>query len=383
MAGSELVGDIEWKYVEELFSKSVPAVLYRYHPDAVYADAFEKRIAERLGVKYAHLLSSGTAAIETALWAGGVLPGDEVITTAYTFVAPVEAAIRLGATPVCVDIDETFNMNVSAVAAAITEKTKAICAVPMWGACDMDGLTALCKERDIVLIEDSAQALSATYKGKPVGTFGEVGSFSLDAGKTLTAGEGGFIVTNSKEGYERAASYGDHGHLHQTDRPRGQDGVHHPGMNYRVSELTAAIALGQLDQLEDILARQRKRYTRLVQMIGGLSGITVRQSSDPEGELCDTLILTFNDKVIARTIAEKLQATGVGTKILPEAFNWHFAGSWDYIWRTIPESADHIARVENWKQTRQLLERSIALPVSVHENPEWEQKVLMVLGTGA
>ena len=379
MAGPELVGDIERAYVERLFNENTPAVLYRYHPKAHFAQEFETRIAERLGVGYAHLVSSGTAAIETALYAAGVKPGDEVIVTAFTFLAPIESILRLGAIPVCVDIDDTYHSSVETVEQAITDRTAAVCVVPMWGACDMDGLVSLCRDRGIRIVEDSAQALAGSYKGRTLGTFGTAASFSLDAGKTLTAGEGGFVVTNDETVYDRAAAYSDHGHMHMTDRPRGKDGVVNPGANYRASELTAAIALGQLERLDDILIRQRARYARLTSEIARLNNVSIRKTSDPQGELCDTLILTFTDSTTATQVADDLLAQGVGTKILPEAFDWHFAGAWTHIWDRVPGSDAHIARVDNWSRTRALLERSVALPVSVHENPEWDAKVLKVL----
>ena len=139
--------------------------------------------------------------------------GDEVITTAWTFVAPIEAIHSLGAKPVLVNLDKSFSLDPNELESKITDKTKAIVSVPMWASPDMDSIVKICKDNDIILVEDAAQSLGAEYNGKKLGTFGELGSFSFDAGKSLHVGEGGMIVTNNKCLYDKVAEFSDHGHI--------------------------------------------------------------------------------------------------------------------------------------------------------------------------
>lgn len=374
MTGSELLGDREFELIKEIFAEN-PAILYRYHPKARMVRHFEEAIARRLGVKFAHAVSSGTAAIEVALHAAGVRPGDEVVTTAFTFLAPIEAILKLGAIPVCVEIDETLHLSPAAVEAAITERTRAVCVVPMWGPCDMDGLAAVCRKRDIVMVEDSAQCLGGTYRGRPLGTFGRIGSFSLDFGKSITAGEGGFIVTDDEETYRRAAEYADHGHVHNPTVPRGEDGVRVPGFNYRMSELTGAVALGQLSRLDGILSRQREHNARLTARLAEIPGLGIRRTVDPAGETGDTIIVRLPSAEKAAAASKQLAQAGIGTKILPEAFRWHYAGAWQHIWSRVPTyDPDGLRQI--WSRTYELLSSSVALAVLVKEDPAREEKIV-------
>ena len=208
MAGAELIGKEELDQILELFSHD-SVTLYRYGPNNYKATEFEKDFAKYMGVKYAHAVSSGTAAIHCALAAAGIGPGDEVITTAWTFVAPVEAICSLGALPVLVNLDKSFSLDPVELESKITKNTKAIVAIPMWASPDMDSLVEISKRNSITLIEDAAQSLGAEYKGKKLGTFGDIGSFSFDAGKTLHVGEGGMVITNNKDLYDKVAEFSD------------------------------------------------------------------------------------------------------------------------------------------------------------------------------
>jgi len=257
MAGAELIGQEELEQIKRLFEKS-NVNLYRYGQDNFLAQELEQKFANYMGVKYAHLVSSGTAAIHSALAACGIGPGDEVITTAYTFVAPIEAIAALGAVPIPVNIDSTYHLNPSEVEKHITNKTKAIVCIPMWAAPHMNQITEIAKQKNIMLIEDAAQALGAEYMGKKLGTFGDIGSFSFDAGKTLHTGEGGIIITNDKDLYDKAAEFSDHGHMHIPNIPRGLDPRRFKGLNLRMSELTAAVGIAQLNKIDFILNQSKK-----------------------------------------------------------------------------------------------------------------------------
>ena len=257
MAGAELIGKEEFEQIKRLFKKS-NVNLYRYGQNNFLANELEEKFADYMGVKYAHLVSSGTAAIHSALAACDIAPGDEVITTAYTFVAPIEAIAALGATPIPVNIDSTYHLDPIEVEKNITNKTKAIVCIPMWAAPHMDQIVKIANDNNLMLIEDSAQALGAKYKGKKLGTFGDIGSFSFDAGKTLHTGEGGIIITDNKDLYDKAAEFSDHGHMHKHNLPRGLDPRRTKGLNLRMSELTAAIGIAQLNKIDFILSESKK-----------------------------------------------------------------------------------------------------------------------------
>lgn len=272
MAGAELIGKEELAEILELFSGE-KVNLYRYGGGNYKAREFEERFAEYMGVKYAHAVSSGTAAIHCALAGAGIGPGDEVITTAWTFIAPIEAISALGAVPVPVELDETYHLDPAEVEKAITSATKAVVAIPMWASPKMDELAAICQSNNLILIEDAAQALGASYKGRKLGTIGKVGSFSFDAGKTLHTGEGGIIITDDKDIYDRAAEFSDHGHMHLPGLPRGKDPRRAKGLNLRLSELTAAVGLGQLAKIDHILSKTRENKKKIKDAISHLDNI--------------------------------------------------------------------------------------------------------------
>src|SRR5208282_4147264 len=187
MPGYELIGDEEKKAVLEVFEKG--GVLYRYGLDQrreniFRVSEFEKRIAQKVGAKYGLMVCNGTAALKLALLGAGVGPGDEVITQSFTFIATVEAVLELGAVPVIAEIDKSLNMDPEDLERLITDKTKAIVPVHMAGVpAKMDAILKVAKRHKLAVVEDSAQALGATYKGRPVGTIGQVGIYSLDIGK--------------------------------------------------------------------------------------------------------------------------------------------------------------------------------------------------------
>ena len=193
MPGFELFGDAERKEVHDVLDSGV---LMRYGFDGLRqghwkAKDMELAIQKRFDVKHAQLVSSGTAAVSMALAAAGVGAGDEVIMPTFTFVASFEAIMMTGATPVVVDIDDTLTLDISSVKAAITPKTKAIMPVHMCGSmANLDALKSVCDEHNLLLIEDACQAIGGTYKGKSLGTIGDLGCFSFDFVKTVTCGEG-------------------------------------------------------------------------------------------------------------------------------------------------------------------------------------------------
>ena len=369
MAGAEIIGKEELQKIKEIFEND-SVNLYRYGNGNYAANQLEKKIADYFNLKYAHVVSSGTAAIHCALAGSGIGPGDEVITTAFTFLAPIETISALGAIPVIVNIDNTFNLDPVEVEKAITDKTKAVLSIPMWAAPDMGKLVSICRNNNILLIEDAAQSLGATYKSKKIGTFGQVSSFSFDAGKTLHTGEGGVVVTNDKEIYNKVAEFSDHGHMHVDGLPRGKDPRRKPGLNYRMSEITAAIGLAQFDKLELILKRCKKNKYIIKDKIINLDNIEFRMFNDDEyGAQGDTLIFSLDNHELALEFEKRLNDHGYSTKILPEAIDWHYAGSWVHILDEY-DKYKGIDLNKKYEKTKHLLKRSICLNIPFSYNEE-------------
>lgn len=211
----------------------------------------EERFAQLCGVKHAIATTSGTTALHVALLAHGIGPGDEVITTPFTFIASVNSILFTGAKPVFVDIDEeTFNINPALIEAAITPRTKAIMPVHLYGyVCDMDALQAIADKNNLVILEDACQAVGATYRDKVAGSFG-TGAFSLYATKNVMSGEGGMITTNDDTVADQCRLIRNHGMRRR---------YYHEmvGYNFRMSDLHAAIGLAQMDRLEKFTQARR------------------------------------------------------------------------------------------------------------------------------
>ena len=368
MAGSEIIGKEELQEIKKVFDKN-PVNLYRYGGGNYAARKLEEKISNYFSVKYSHVVSSGTAAIHCALAGAGIGPGDEVITTAFTFLAPIETICSLGAVPVIVDINETFNLNPDEVEKAITNKTKAILSIPMWSAPDMGRLVNISKKHNIMLIEDSAQSLGASYKSKKIGTFGSVASFSFDAGKTLHTGEGGVVITNDKDIYDRVAEFSDHGHMHVEGLPRGKDPRRKPGLNYRMSEVTAAIGIAQFNKLDFILERCTRNKYLIKDKLKNFNNITFRKFDDEKGAQGDTLIFSLKNRKMAIEFEKRLNDFGYSTKILPEAMEWHFAGSWSHLIKSI-DIYKYVDLESKYEFTGELLRRSICINIQVNFSEE-------------
>jgi perosamine synthetase len=211
----------------------------------------EEKFAAVCGTRHAIATSSGTTALHIALLAHGIGPGDEVITTPFTFIASVNSILYVGARPVFVDIEEdSFNINPNLIEAAITPRTRALLPVHLYGyPCNMDAILDIARRRDLVVIEDAAQAIGADYRGKPVGSFG-TGCFSLYATKNVMSGEGGMITTDDDDLTQRCRMIRNHG----MQRRYYHDML---GYNFRMTDLHAAIGVAQLDRLEEFTAGRR------------------------------------------------------------------------------------------------------------------------------
>jgi len=229
---------------------------------------FEELLAEAVGAPYCAAVSSGTAGLHLCMRLAGVEPGDEVITSPFSFVASANVAIYEGATPVFADIDPmTLNLDPAAVEAAITSRTRAIVAVDIFGyPCELDELRALCDRHGLAFVEDSCEALGARYKGKPLGSHGHPATFAFYPNKQITTGEGGAVATGSAEEYELLVSLRNQGRLETSSW------LQHGrlGYNYRLDDISAALGIAQLEKLDRILAGRRDVAARYAELLGGL-----------------------------------------------------------------------------------------------------------------
>jgi 8-amino-3,8-dideoxy-alpha-D-manno-octulosonate transaminase len=379
MPGFELIGEEEKQAVMEVFDRG--GVLYRYglnakRQDIFRVEQFEKEIAKKVGVKYALCVCNGTAACKIALFALGVRPGDEVITQSFTFIATVEAILELGAVPVIAEIDASLNMDPVDLAKKITKKTKAILPVHMAGVpAKMKEIMAIANKHDLPVMEDSCQALGGTYNGKHLGTIGAIGAYSLDVGKVITTGEGGIVVTNDEKFYHKAREYSDHGHECNPNVPRGEDTRTVWGFNYKATEFHGAVGLAQLKKLDFIISRQQANKKRIKDGIAKTAGIEFRQLPDEKGDASDTLIFFVESREKASKFAKALADKGLGTKNLPDAINWHYAGTWTHIFYDYPQyKGKDMEQV--WGQSTGYLRRAIALPIMVNMSGEQIEKVI-------
>ena len=229
---------------------------------------FEELFAETVGARHCAAVSSGTAGLHLAVRLAGVGPGDEVVTTPYSFVASANCAIYEGATPVFADIDpRTYNLEPAAVEAAITERTKAVVAVDIFGyPCELDSLLELCDRHGLALIEDACEALGALYKGRPVGAHGKPTTYAFYPNKQMTTGEGGAVTTNDEHEHELLVSLRNQGRLETSSwLLHGR-----LGYNYRLDDISAALGIGQLEKLDQILRARSEVAARYAKLLEGV-----------------------------------------------------------------------------------------------------------------
>lgn len=231
----------------------------------------ERRFAALIGAKHAFACSSGTSAIHTAIAAIDPEPGDEIVTTAITDMGALTPILYQGAIPVFADVDPlTYNVTARTIEAALSPRTRAIIVTHLFGnPCEMDEIMALAQSRGLPVIEDCAQAYGTRYDGRPVGTIGAIGCFSLQQGKHITCGEGGMVTTNDDAMARRMVLFINKGWGYGDPSPDH----YFLALNYRMSEIQGAVALGQLDKLNDVVERRRSSAQALTEQLAGLAGI--------------------------------------------------------------------------------------------------------------
>jgi perosamine synthetase len=243
-------------------------------------DRFEEALAEKVGAPYAAAVSSGTAGLHLLCISAGIGPGDEVITSPYSFAASANCFIYEGGVPVFADVDpRTLNLDPAAVEAAVTSRTKAIVAVDIYGyPCELDPLRAIAEKHGLALIQDSCEALGAEYKGEQIGSHGPSAVFAFYPNKQITTGEGGIVTTHSEEEWRLLRSLRNQG--------RGDAGgwLEHVrlGFNYRLSDVGAALGLGQVEKLDEILALRSSVAKRYDALLAGIDGVEIPCADDAD-----------------------------------------------------------------------------------------------------
>jgi dTDP-4-amino-4,6-dideoxygalactose transaminase len=339
-------------------------------------EAFESAAARTLGVEYALAVSSGSMALAAGLAALGVGRGDEVIVPAYTWISSAAAVALLGAVPVIAEVDDALTLDAADVERRITPRTKVILVVHMrGGAADMDALTALADRTGLRILEDTAQAFGASYKGRRLGTIGDVGIFSLQFNKILTAGEGGLVVSNDRSAYERALLFHD---VAASMRSSLNDAHTFVAVTGRMSELQGAVAGVQLQRLEGILADMRASFEAIksnVAEAAAAAGITFRHQWDPQGDADLALISYLPDASRADEVVRALEAEGIPASRLfdPATPDYHVAHHWQPLiaqrsWSAVTpwtDGQDHPSiDSSSCPRTHELLERAVQIDIS-------------------
>jgi dTDP-4-amino-4,6-dideoxygalactose transaminase len=353
--GASLIGDEERAAVDRVLrSRS----LFRYYgPDLQGAVAgFERGVCEQLGVSYAVAVSSGTAALRSALAALGIGPGARVDVPAFTFIATVNAVVACGATPVFADVDDTLDLDPARIPdadAVIVVHIENVVA-------DMDAIAV-----DAPIIEDAAQAFGATYKGRAAGSMGALGCFSLQLEKNITAGEGGVVTTNDEHLYLRASRYQDQGGQFVTSyaSTRG-DELSEPfaADNLRMGEMAGAVAGVQLGRLPVILDAMRANKRRILDAVGTIDGLVPRRIPDPAGDGSSSCMWFLPDKDAARRLARGLIAEGFPCAQMyrGEPVYWNPAV---LARRTATGTGDWVAAKGMLPDTEALVARNVIVPV--------------------
>jgi perosamine synthetase len=272
-----------------------------------YVKEFEGKVRRLLGSRHVIAVNSGTAALHASLLALGVGEGDEVIVPSFTFVATANVVLAVGAKPVFVDSKEDYNIDVDAVKKAVTKRTKAVIPVHLYGyPADMDELIEFARSRSIYVVEDAAESLGATYRGRQSGTIGDAGCFSMYATKVVTSGEGGMVSTDSDELADRLRLVRNHGMVHGYD-------TKHLGFNYRLPEPLAAIGSVQMDRLEGFISARERNSRYVLERAGEVEGAEFTQDGADRRHVF--YLLTLNLRKKRDSVLERLNSRGIGAAV--------------------------------------------------------------------
>jgi perosamine synthetase len=332
-------------------------------------DRFEELVAERVGAPYAAAVSSGTTGLHLLCVAAGIEPGDEVITSPYSFAASANCFMYEGGVPVFADIDRrTFNLDPAAVEAAITERTKAIVAVDIYGyPCELDEVRAIADQRGLALIQDSCEALGAVYRGAPLGSHGPSCVFAFYPNKQVTTGEGGMVTTHSEEEWHLIRS------LRNQGRPEPGGWLEHVrlGFNYRLSDIAAALGIGQLERLDEILMRRGQAAGRYAELLGGIEGVELPCADDEvHSRSWFVYVVLLPDAAARERVIATFEREGIGyNRYLPSIhLQSYMRERFGFTEGLCPVSEE-------------VSSRSLALPFFTGIEPRAQERVTEVLGS--
>jgi len=296
----------------------------------------ERAFEQVIGTKYALAVNSGTSALMSALVAAGVGPGDEVIVPGYTFFASASVVVAARAIPVICEVNDSLNLDPEDVRRRLTPQTRAIIVVHMQGMpADMDRITAIARDRNLIVIEDVAQACGGSFAGQKLGAIGDLGCFSFDFYKLAQSGEGGFVTTDDEFLNMRAQSWHDTAACWRPDRyaEERREGELFCGENYRMSEMQGAVALAQIRKLEGYVSRLQTAKRKVRDRIVERDGISLRRQPDPDGDASTYIVMFAPTAQSAVGIMEAMRERGVraGGRIDQTVRDWHVYSHWDHI----------------------------------------------------
>lgn len=284
-------------------------------------EEFERCVADYVGAKYAVAIANGTAALHAACFAAGIGEGDEVITTPITFAASANCVLYCGGKPVFADIDSvTYNIDPEDIKRKITDRTKAIIAVHFTGQpCDMDAIHAIAKEHNLIVIEDAAHALGADYKGKQIGSLSDMTTFSFHPVKHITTAEGGMIMTNNNDLYEKLRLFRTHGITRNPELLSQKEGPWYYeqislGYNYRITDVQCALGISQMRKLYDFVDRRREIAKRYDEAFAGNPNIITPYQKEGCNNSYHLYVIQVKN-VDRRKVFEELSTAGIGVNV--------------------------------------------------------------------
>jgi len=318
----------------------------------------EKEFARYCSTNYALATSSGTSALLVSLQAMNLKPGDEIIVPAYTFVATYSACIFAGLVPVLAEIDNSLTIDPADIARKISPRTKAILPVHMLGnPCEMDRIMEIAQKHNLLVLEDSCQAVGASYNGKKVGSIGHMGAFSLNFFKTINSGDGGLVVTNSEEKYEKA--FGAHDQGHKPNRLGVEVGARSIlGLNFRMNEITAAVGLAQLSKLDKIISILKKNKSMFKSIISEARSFNFRVLNDAEGETATLCTVIFDTREQALKVTKALNSKTI------DQSGWHVYSNMEHILRHLKALGQPHTK-GSYPQTDDILSRAMNISIGV------------------
>jgi dTDP-4-amino-4,6-dideoxygalactose transaminase len=370
--------------------------LFRYYGKSQprFTASLEATAREFYGVKHALAINSGTGTLMTAMTALGIGPGCEVIVPAFFWVATVGAVVAANAIPVLCEVDDSLTMDPRDLERKITPKTRLIVPVHMAGApCDMAAISAIANERGIPILEDCAQANGGEFRGRKVGTFGRIGMFSLQLNKNATAGEGGLLVTDDENLYQRCVSAHDLGIPWVGSAPceMGPQSVTW-GLGRRMSELCGAVASVQLRKLPQIVAHMRASKQRIKSALQGIPGVGFRRLNDEHGDTGPFLVLMLESDTKAIDAARRMAEAGLNGACRLADYGLHIYSNVPQLvnkvplspagnpWN-LPQNQDSVGNYGKGAcpQSDALFARSIVIPVPSRLTTEQETEAAAVI----